>query len=255
MTRLLKAAALLAATALPLTALPAAAFDPAAMSDAEKAAFGDAVRDYIMANPEVLIEAVNGLEAKRMADEVKNDRLLVQANKAAIFDDGHSWVGGNPNGDLTMVEFVDYRCGVCRRVSDDMEKTVKDDGNIRLILKEFPILGQESDLASRFAIAVKQTQGGDVYKDAHDRLIAMRGAVTIESLSALARDMGLEPEPLINRMNTEDVSAEIRSNAQLAERMRVMGTPTFIIGGEMLRGAPPQGLASVVQEVRAATQG
>ena len=119
MSPLLKAAALLAAAALPLavlplTAQPAAAFDPAQMTDAEKAAFGEAVRDYIMENPEVLIEAVNGLEARRMADEVANDRLLVQANKDAIFADGHSWVGGNPDGDLTLVEFVDYRCGVCR---------------------------------------------------------------------------------------------------------------------------------------------
>lgn len=131
---------------------------------------------------------------------------------------------------------------------------MKNDGNIRFILKEFPILGQESDLAARFAIAVKQLHGGDRYKDAHDRLITMRGSVTVDSLSALARDMGLEAEPLINRMNTEEVSAEIRSTAQLAERMRVMGTPTFIIGGEMLRGAPPSGLGSVIEQVRAGTQ-
>lgn len=259
MSPLLKAAALLAAAALPLavlplTAQPAAAFDPAQMTDAEKAAFGEAVRDYIMQNPEVLIEAVNGLEARRMADEVANDRLLVQANKDAIFADGHSWVGGNPDGDLTLVEFVDYRCGVCRKVSADLEQVVKNDGNIRFILKEFPILGQESDLAARFAIAVKQLHGGDRYKDAHDRLITMRGSVTVDSLSALARDMGLEAEPLINRMNTEEVSVEIRSTAQLAERMRVMGTPTFIIGGEMLRGAPPSGLGSVIEQVRAGTQ-
>ncbi|WP_254368064.1 DsbA family protein [Paracoccus sp. Z118] len=246
MSRFALAAALLAATA-----LPAAAFDPAAMTETEKAAFGEAVRDYIMTNPEVLIEAVNSLEAKRLANEVENDRALVAANSAAIFEDGYSWVGGNPQGDLTLVEFVDYRCGVCRRVHEDVGKVVAGDGNIRLIYKEFPILGQESDLASRFAIAVKQTAGDDVYKNIHDRLMTMRGAVTVESLSALARDMDLEAEPLVNRMNTEEVSAEIRANAQLAERMGVMGTPTFIIGGEMLRGVPQTGLADAVEQIRA----
>lgn len=250
MTRLLTAA-LLAATTLPLSALPAAAFDPANMTEAESQAFGQAVRDYIMANPELLIEAVNSLEQRRMAEETENDRALVAANRDAIFDDGHSWVGGNPDGDLTMVEFVDYRCSVCRRVYEEVESLVETDGNIRFVIKEFPILGQESDLASRFAIAVKQTAGMDMYKTVHDRLMTLRGPVTIESLSALAADLGLESEPLINRMNTEEVSAEIRENAQLAERMRVMGTPTFVVGTEMLRGVPATGLTGAISQIQA----
>ncbi|WP_299360874.1 DsbA family protein [uncultured Paracoccus sp.] len=254
MTRLLTAA-LLAATALPLSSLPAAAFDPANMSESESQAFGQAVRDYIMANPEVLIEAVNSLEERRLSEEVENDRAMIAANQEAIFDDGHSWVGGNPDGDLTMVEFVDYRCSVCRRVYEEVETLVKEDGNIRFVLKEFPILGQESDLASRFAIAVKQTAGMDMYKTVHDRLMTLRGPVTMESLSALATDLGLEAEPLINRMNTEEVSAEIRENAQLAERMRVMGTPTFVVGTEMLRGVPATGLTGAVAHIRAEAEG
>ena len=192
MKSVLTAAALAAAAALPLTALPAAAFDPAQMTDAEREAFGAAVRDYIMDHPEVLIEAVNKMEAQRLADEAKNDRVLVETHKAAIFDDGHSWVGGNPKGDLTVVEFIDYRCGYCRKIAPEVDALVEKDGNIRLILKEFPILGQESDLASRYAIAVKQLAGGDSYKSVHDRLYAMRGAVTIESLNAISQELGLD---------------------------------------------------------------
>lgn len=247
MKSLMTAAALVVATA-----LPAAAFDPANMTDAEKAAFGVAVRDYIMANPHVLIEAVNAMEERRLADEAQNDKLLVEANKTEIFEDGHSWVGGNPQGDLVMVEFIDYRCGYCRKIAPEVDELVAADGNIKLILKELPILGQESDLASRYAIAVKQIAGPEAYKDAHDKLYEMRGAVTLESLTEVARDQKLDANAIIQRMNTEEVSAEIRANRQLAEKMQIMGTPTFVIGPELLRGIPSTGLAGAVEQIRAA---
>jgi protein-disulfide isomerase len=233
-------------------AAPAAAFDPANMTETERAAFGEAVRDYIMQNPNVLVEAINAMEAERLANEAENDKLLVSANQAEIFEDGHSWVGGNPDGDLTIVEFIDYRCGYCRRVAPELDKVVADDGNIKLILKEFPILGQESDLASRYAIAVKQLEGGEAYKAVHDKLYEMRGAVTIESLNAISKDLGLDGKAIVQRMNTEDVSAEIRKNRQLAEKMQIMGTPTFVIGPELLRGIPSTGLASAVEQIRGA---
>ena len=233
-------------------ATPAAAFDPASMTEAERAAFGEAVRDYIMQNPEVLVESLNAMEAKRLANEAENDKLLVAANSAEIFEDGHSWIGGNPEGDLTIVEFIDYRCGYCRRVAPEVDEVVAKDGNIKLILKEFPILGQESDLASRYAIAVKQLAGGDSYKSVHDRLYAMRGAGTIETLTAISQELGLDAQAIVQRMNTEEVSAEIRKNRQLAEKMQIMGTPTFVIGPELLRGIPSTGLASAVEQIRAA---
>jgi protein-disulfide isomerase len=243
--------AILTAALLTATALPALAFDPAKMSDAEKTAFGEAVRDYLMANPDVLVESINVLEERRMADESKNDKLLVANNHEAIFNDGHSWVGGNPEGDVTLVEFIDYRCGVCKKVNPDLEKQISADGNIRWILKEFPILTQESDLAARFAVAVQQEAGPDVYKKAHDALMESRGPVNLESLTALAGELGVDSKSVLNRMNTEEVSAVIRQNRQLAEQMSVMGTPTFIIGGEMLRGVPADGLGGAIARARA----
>ncbi|MBB1496662.1 DsbA family protein [Paracoccus sp. MC1862] len=233
-------------------AAPAAAFDPAAMSDSERAAFGEAVRDYIMQNPTVLVEALNAMEARRLADEAESDKLLVQTYSAEIFEDGHSWIGGNPAGDLTIVEFIDYRCGYCRRVAPEVDEVVAKDGNIRLILKEFPILGEESDLASRYAIAVKQLEGGEAYKAVHDRLYTMRGAVTAESLTEISEDLGFDAQAVAARMSSEEVTAEIASNRQLAEKMQIMGTPTFVIGPELLRGIPSTGLAAAVEQVRAA---
>lgn len=244
--------ALLSAALLAATALPALAFDPARMSEAEKAAFGEAVRDYLMANPEVLVESINVLEARRAADEVQNDKTLVETNRDAIFKDGHSWIGGNPEGDVTLVEFIDYRCSFCKRVHPDLEKLIAADGNIRWIHKEFPILTQESDMAARFAVAVQQEAGPEAYKKAHDALMESRGPVNLESLSKLAGDLGVDGPAVLKRMNTEEVSEVIRKNHQLAERMRIMGTPTFIIEGEMVRGVPADGLEDTIARARAA---
>lgn len=236
--------------ALLLTATPVMAFDIGAMSEDEKAAFGQAVREYLMANPEVLVESINVLEERRVASEAQNDVDLVAANKDAIFDDGHSWVGGNPEGDVTMVEFIDYRCGYCRKFNEQVHDLVESDGNIRLILKEFPILGPESDASARFAVAAKQLGGDEAYVKAHDELMALRGSPSPEALTAIADDIGLNAEEVLNTMNTESVSAALRDNRQLAERMAIMGTPTFVIGDTLLRGMPADGLEPVVAAAR-----
>lgn len=247
--------AILTAALLTATALPASALDLAKMTDSEKTEFGAAVREYLMANPEVLVEAINGMEERRVENESKNDTLLVQTNKDAIFNDGHSWVGGNPDGDITMVEFVDYRCGYCKKVNPELEELVSKDGNIRFIIKEFPILTAESEMAARFSVAVQQVSGPDAYKKVHDGLMALNGPVNLESLSKLAKEHGVDPKPVIDSMNGEEVMTVLRANKQLAQAMNIQGTPTFIIEGEMLRGIPQSGMAAVVEQIRAAKEG
>lgn len=236
--------------ALLMTATPALSFEIGAMSDAEKTAFGAAVREYLMANPEVLVESINVLEERRAASEVENDVALIAANRDAIFEDGYSWVGGNPDGDVTMVEFIDYRCGYCRKFNQQVQDTVASDGNIRLILKEFPILGQDSETSSRFAVAVKQIGGDDAYVKAHHALMALRGAPSPEALRTIAGDIGVDADEILNTMNTESVSAVLRDNRQLAERMAIMGTPTFVIGDTLLRGMPADGLEPAIAAAR-----
>ena len=248
--------AILAAAALSaMTALPAAALDLKAMSDDEKAAFGEAVREYLMASPEVLVEAINAMEERRLSQEMDNDKLLVANNQDDIFNDGHSWIGGNPDGDLTLVEFMDYKCGYCRRVNPEVEAAMKADPNLRIIIKEFPILGEESRLASRFAIAALHIAGDEGYKQVHDGLMESQGAITLQSLTTLADGLGLETKAILDHMNSEEVNAVLRKNHQLAERMGIMGTPTFIIGPEMLRGAPTNGVEAAVADIRKASQG
>ena len=247
-------AALALSTALMATTFlagPAAAFDPAAMSESDSAAFGQAVRDYLMANPEVLVEAIGVLEQRQQAAEVDNDKVLVQTNSTDIFEDTHSWVGGNPEGDITVVEFMDYRCTYCRKAKSEVDTLIKTDGNIRFIIKEFPILGEQSELSARFAIAVKQLAGEEVYKTAHDALMDFRGEISLESLSRLAEELGQDPVPLLQRMNEDSVSDVLRANRQLGDRMRISGTPAFVMGGQLLRGyLPVDGLRQIVAEER-----
>lgn len=241
--------------ALLLTATPALALDLDAMSAGEKDAFGAAVRAYLMENPEVLIEAMNALEQRRLAEESKNDAAMLAQLQSEIYEDGHSWVGGNPEGDLTVVEFIDYRCGVCRQVFPHVEEVMAGDKNLRIIFKDLPILGQESDMAARFAIAVKQAEGDDAYKKVHDHFYTMRGNVTVEGLKATATEMGFDADAIIEAMNSDAVTDVLRENAQLANQLQIAGTPSFIIGDTLLRGMPQTGIVPVIEEARKANEG
>jgi protein-disulfide isomerase len=232
---------LVLAALLTAVALPALAFDPAQMTDAERKAFRAEVQSYLMENPEVIMEAVALLEAQKVAEEAAADRALVEAYKTALFDDPSAWVGGNPEGDITLIEFVDYRCGYCRKANAEVEELIKSDGNIRFIVKDYPILGPESELAARFAIAIRQLEGDQAYKAAHDALITMRGDVTADTLGRLAASLQLDPARVLAQMNTPEVMAVIEANHALGREMQVNGTPTFVIGGQMVRGYLPLG--------------
>ncbi|QJF53181.1 DsbA family protein [Roseobacter ponti] len=217
-------------------AAPVAAFDIGAMSDEERAEFGAQVRTYLLENPQVIMEAVNALEEQRAAAQAEADLSLVSDNADALFNDGFSWVGGNPDGDITVVEFMDYRCGFCKRAVNEVETLLKNDGNIRFIVKEFPILGEESVLASRFAMATKDVAGDEAYKSIHDALMAYGGPVDIASLRRVAEPFDLDLDAIEARMGSEEISEKIRANRALAQRLQIGGTPTFVMGDQLVRG-------------------
>ncbi|MGH1459545.1 MAG: DsbA family protein [Paracoccaceae bacterium] len=247
MKRTLPAALISAA----LLAAPAHAFDVTAMSPAEKEAFGAEVRAYLMENPQVIMDAVNSLEERQAAAQAQNDVDLVKINAKDIFDDPNSWVGGNPDGDITLVEFTDYRCGYCRKAVADVQKLLKTDGNIRFIIKEFPILGEASITSSRFAIAVRMLHGDAAYEHAHDALIALKGGVNEGSLSKLAKSLDLDAAPILAKMDSPEVTQVIADNHALAGRLQISGTPTFVLEDRMLRGYVPfDAMAQLVAEAR-----
>ena len=132
-------------------------------------------------------EAIQILEERRNQAAQQADRDLLVSQLDAIYNDGFSYVGGNPDGDITLVEFLDYRCGFCKRAHPEVQEVLDRDPNVRLIVKEFPILGEQSLMASRFAIALKQVAGDAAYGQASDALMTMRADVTPESLTAIAQ--------------------------------------------------------------------
>lgn len=240
-----------AALALMLTAAPVAAFDIASMSETERAAFGEAVRGYLMENPEVIMEAVRALEDRQQRQSIEDDLAMLEANRAAIYEDAASWTGGNPEGDITVVEFLDYRCGYCRKAYEEVEELVKSDGNIRFVIKEFPILGEESLLSSKFAIATRMVAGDEAYKKAHDALISLRGDATVENLGALADQLGLDRAAVLAKMDAPEVEAVIAANHALADTMQINGTPSFVIDRAMVRGyVPLDGMRQIVEGQR-----
>jgi len=232
----------------------AAALDLNALSDAERDAFRDEVRSYLLDNPEVLMEAIGVLEQRQAELEAASDEQLLAENAAALYDDGFSFVGGNPDGDITIVEFMDYRCGYCKRAFSEVEQLLSADGNIRFVVKEYPILGEQSVLASRFAIAVKQLYGDESYKLVHDTLMELRTDVSAGSLTRLAQTLGLNEASILDHMQSDDVAAVLEETSRLGQRMKVSGTPTFVIGDELVRGyVSLDSMEQIVKAVRDAS--
>lgn len=234
------------ATALALLTAPAQALDLSTMSEAERAIFGAEVRAYLLENPEVIIEAVNLLEQRQAQTEATQDEALVAANLDELQNDGYSWVGGNPDGDITLVEFMDYRCGYCRRAAPEVAQLLAEDGNIRLVIKEFPILGEASMMASRFAVATRLVAGDKAYKQVHDALIEFGGEPNEVSLRRLSEGLGLDADAIMAQMDSPEITQELAQTRALAQRMKISGTPTFVLQSELLRGYLPADQMSVI---------
>ena len=229
----------------------AADLDLENMSEADRAAFGEQVRAYLLENPQVIMEAVQVLEQRQAEEQAQGDQALVAENAEAIFDDGYSWVGGNPEGDITIVEFFDYRCGYCRRAHPEMAQLLELDGNIRYIAKEFPILGENSLISSRFALAVREVAGDDAYKAASEALIALNSDMDEPVLRRLAETLELDADAVIAAMDSDAITQQLAETRALAQTLQISGTPTFIMGDQLVRGyVPLDAMQQIVEEER-----
>ncbi len=220
-------------------ALPASAMDLTELTDSERAQFRAEVRAYLLENPEVIMEAVESLQGREAEAQARADFDLVTNNAGPIFDDGYSWEGGNPDGDIVLVEFLDYRCGYCKKSHGEVAMLLETDGNIKMIVKEFPILGEQSMMASRFAIATKNVAGDDSYDKIKDALMAFNGDITTAALRRLAETYQLDFDAIESKMNDDEVTREIAETRALAQKLQITGTPTFVMHDEMLRGYLP----------------
>lgn len=214
-------------------------FDLENMSDVQKEAFRAAVREALLTDPQVIMDAVAVLESREQAAAAERDAAILAAVQDQLLNDGFSYVDGNPEGDVTIVEFVDYRCGYCRRAHPEVQELLSSDGNIRLIVKEFPILGEASAVSSRFAIATQIVAGDDAYKAVHEALIALEGQPTETVLSRLATTLGLDADDILVEMQSDEVTRRIGETRALAQTLQINGTPSFVFGDQMIRGYVP----------------
>ena len=220
------------------------------MSDGEREAFRAEVRAYLLENPEVIMEAVQVLEERKALASAENDRLMVENNVTALTEDGYSYVAGNPEGAITIVEFLDYRCGYCKKSHPEVQALLNSNDDIRLIVKEFPILGEDSLLASRAATSVLVHQR-DVYHTFSDLLMEHTGPINEITLGDIAIEAGADSDLMFANMEDDVVTQILRKNHELAKSMQISGTPTFVIGTEMIRGyIPLDMMQQMVEEIR-----
>lgn len=247
--RIAPALAAVALLALPLTAEAQQSSAPSPFDPAQEQAIRDLVRNYLIDNPEVLVEALTVYRQRQeVAAKERQQESLVRV-RASLNQDPDSPVIGNPEGDVVLVEFFDYNCPYCRRAADDLLEVVAKDAGIRVVMKEFPILGPGSQFAARAALAAA-LQGR--YEAFHFALMQAPGKKEEGLVMAVARDLGLDLERLRNDMQAPAIEAALRRNFELAETLEINGTPAFVIGDEIFPGAVDKDtLLKKVAETRA----
>lgn len=204
------------------------------VTDAPKDEFERRVRDYLLAHPDVIIQSVNQLEVRQRAKAETEVQEMIKSRADEIFHDAAAPTGGNLNGDVTLVEFFDYNCPYCRQVVPVMAKAEEADPQLRIAYKEFPILGPNSTYAAKAALAANK-QGK--YVAFHRGLYGVRGAVDAGKVREVAAAVGLDMERLKADMEDPAIQDAIDRNIALAQALRINGTPGFVIGGQILRGA------------------
>ncbi|MGE3622663.1 MAG: DsbA family protein [Bdellovibrionales bacterium] len=232
---------------------PAATTAPAAsvFSDAQRSEIENVVKEYLtQKNPEVIMQAMQELKKRQEADSDAKSKSAITSNKDKLYNDPNSPVGGNPKGDVTVVEFFDYQCGYCKMSQPTVEKLIKEDKNVKVVYKEFPILGPASTTATKAALAsVKQNK----YEKLHEALMTEKGHFTDDIVYKIAKDAGLDVEKLKKDMNDPSIDKMIEANIALGTEIGARGTPTFIINDELFPGAMeyPQ-LKKAVEDARTA---
>jgi protein-disulfide isomerase len=212
------------------------------------------VKSYLIAHPEVLQEALAELEKRQAAADAEKKETAVKDNAKDLFSSARQVVLGNPTGDATLVEFFDYNCGYCKRAMADMLDLLHDDPKLKIVLKEFPVLGPGSVEAAQVAVAVRmQDPDGKKYLEFHQKLLGGRGQADRARALAAATDAGLDVARIEKDLQSEEVKAALDESLRLAETLGISGTPTYVIGHEVVVGAV--GLTALKEKVNAARCG
>jgi protein-disulfide isomerase len=230
-----------------LVALPAAA-TAQTFSDDQRQQIENIIKDYLINHPEVMQDVMAAVDKKQQEAEAEKVRTTIKENNATVFDSPHQVVLGNPQGDVTMVEFFDYNCAFCKRALPDMLSLLKTDSNIKFVLKEFPVLGEGSVQAAHVAVAARmQDPSGKKYIEFHQKLLGGRGPADLTRALAVAKDVGFDMARLQKDMDSDEVKATIDEDMKLADELGVSGTPSYVVGDEVVVGAV--GLDALEQKI------
>ena len=194
------------------------------------------IRDYLIANPDVIREAIDALQRKQVEEEAAAQVAAISDNRELLFTSPRQVVMGNPEGNVTLVEFFDYNCGYCRRAQADVQQLIAEDPDLKVVLKEFPVLGEGSMEASQVSVAVR-ILAPDRAGEFHDALLAQSGQVNADVALAVAEELGLDRAMLEATMHSDEVRDTIGESYALAQSLSLTGTPSYVTSGEVAIGA------------------
>ncbi len=209
------------------------------------------VRDYLLTNPEIMLDVQVALQEKQDADRQLAQSQTIATSSDLIFNADYDGVIGNPAGDTTIVEFFDYNCGYCRRALDDMQELVADDANLRFVVKEFPILGPDSKAAHLVSMAFR-TLAPEKYGEFHQALLGYPGRANEASAIKVAESFGVEEAALREEMKNPAIEAAFNETYELAGALDITGTPSYVVGEEVVFGA--QGRAVLADKIATARE-
>jgi protein-disulfide isomerase len=213
------------------------------------------VKDYLLKNPELLQEVMNELEKRQALAEAEKHRAAVKQHSATIFNSPRQVNLGNPQGDVTIVEFFDYNCGYCKRAMADMMEIMKGDAKVKFVLKEFPVLGEGSVQAAQVAAAVRMQDktGGKKYLEFHQKMLTGRGQADKARALAVAKEIGMDVARIEKDLAGDEVKATLEESFKLAEALGLNGTPSYVVGNDVVIGAV--GVNTLKQKVNSARCG
>lgn len=192
------------------------------------------VREYILENPEIITEAITILQAKQETEKLDRQKETLRQLQSELRNPPENTVIGNPDGDVTVVEFFDYNCGYCKTMFDTVLDTVQGNNDIRLVLIEFPILGPMSVTASKAALA-SRNQG--LYGPFHQAMMSHKGGLSEPTIMTLARGVGIDVDRLQKDMKNPELDEIIGKNREIAQKLEINGTPALVIGDALIPGA------------------
>jgi protein-disulfide isomerase len=209
------------------------------------------VHDYLLANPEVIREAIDELDRRQKVAEAASRQRAVTQSADKLFNSRNQAVIGNPAGDVTLVEFFDYNCGYCKRALDDVAKLIAADPKLRVVLKDFPVLGPSSIEAAEIATAVRRQVSPEKFFEFHRKLLSTRGSIGKSQALAVAKEIGADPAKVEKDAKSPEAHAALKESMELADSLNLSGTPSWVLGREVIVGAVGyQQLKSKIENTR-----